>query len=158
MAGITCAQGALLKLAMARLHPGTDLIAGIAEVCRHHNIQSGSILTCIGSLRRASFFVVTPMDNPLGGGYSEPICLPGPVELISSQGTIGRDEQGGLFIHLHGALSDHAGHTHGGHLIAGACPVLITCEVLIGIFDGLTAVHRHDAEVAMKVLVPTRAG
>ncbi len=158
MERIHSATGAISEWVMVRLLPGTDVIEGIAEACRQHGIQSGSITTCIGSLRRASFFVVTPMDNPLGGGYSEPICLPGPVELISSQGTIGRDEAGNLFIHLHGAISDSAGRTHGGHLIAGACPVLITCEVMIGIFDGIKAVHRHDAEAAMKVLIPTRAG
>lgn len=154
----TSEKGGLAGLVLARLHPGTDVIGGIAAVCRQHGIESGSITTCIGSLQRASFLVVTSMDNPLGGGYSEPIALPGPVELISSQGTIGRDEAGNLFIHLHGAISDSAGRTHGGHLIAGACPVLITCEVMIGIFDGIKAVHRHDAEAAMKVLIPTRAG
>ncbi len=158
MVRITTATGALAELVLVRLLPGTDVIEGVAEACRQHDIPSGSILSCIGSLRRASFFVVTPMSNPLGGGYSDPISLPGPVELISSQGTIGRGEQGNLFIHLHGALSDSAGHTHGGHLIEGACPVLITCEVLIGVFDGLAAVHRHDAEVEMKVLTPERTG
>jgi hypothetical protein len=141
---------------VARLHPGTDLIEGITALCRQHGIQSGSILTCIGSLRRAAFLVVKPMDNRLGGGYSEPISLPGPVELVSSQGTIGQNAEGALFIHLHGAVSDSAGLTRGGHLIAGACPVLITCEVLIGRHEGLEASHRHDEEVAMKVLVPVR--
>jgi uncharacterized protein len=158
MARTTSAQGAIAKLVMARLHPGTDVIEGIAEVCRQHGVTSGSITTCIGSLQRASFFVVTSMDNKLGGGYSDPIALPGPVELISSQGTVGQDELGNPFIHLHGVLSDSAGRSHGGHLIAGACPVLITCEVLIGVFQGLNAVHRHDAEVEMKVLSPARPG
>lgn len=158
MVRVTSAQGTLSKLVMARLHPGTDVIEGIADTCRQHGIKSGSITTCIGSLQRASFFVVAPMDNPLGGGYSDPIALQGPVELISSQGTVGRDDAGNLFIHLHGALSDRTGHTHGGHLITGACPVLITCEVLISVFEGMEAAHRHDPEVEMKVLTPMRTG
>jgi uncharacterized protein len=153
---VTSERGGISGQLLARLHPGTDLIEGIAEVCRRHKVRSGSITTCIGSLQRASFFVVTSMDNALGGGYSDPIHLPGPVELISSQGTVGRNDAGNLFIHLHGALSDSTGRTHGGHLIAGACPVLITCEVLIGVFDGMHAVHRHDPEVEMNVLIPTR--
>ena len=157
MVRVTSAQGTLSKIVMARLHPGTDVIEGITEVCRQHGIRSGAITTCIGSLQRASFFVVKPMENRLGGGYSDPIALPGPVELVSSQGTVGVDASGAFFIHLHGVLSDSSGHSHGGHLIAGTCPVLITCEVLIGGFDGMAALHRYDPEVEMKVLCPERS-
>ena len=157
MVRVTYTSGTFSELVMARLSPGTDVIEGIAEVCRQQGIKSGSITTCIGSLQRASFFVVVPMENKLGGGYSDPIVLPGPVELISAQGTVGMDDQGSLFIHLHGVLSDSSGRSHGGHLIAGACPVLITCEVVIGCFEGLQAAHRLDPEVEMKVLIPVRA-
>ena len=158
MATTTSAHGTISKLVMARLHPGTDVIEGITEVCRQRGIRSGSITTCIGSLQRASFFVVVPMNNRLGGGYSDPIALQGPVELASSQGTVGVDDSGNLFIHLHGVLSDRTGNSHGGHLIAGACPVLITCEVLISVFEGMGAVHRHDPEVEMNVLTPVPTG
>ncbi|MCU0561928.1 MAG: DNA-binding protein [Desulfobacterales bacterium] len=157
MATTTCAHGTLSKLVMVRLHPGTDVIEGITDACREHGIRSGAITTCIGSLQRASFLVVKPMDNRLGGGYSDPVALPGPVELVSSQGTVGMDESGAFFIHLHGVLSDGSGRSHGGHLIAGRCPVLITCEVLISGFDGMAAVHRYDPEVEMKVLCPERS-
>ncbi len=157
MVKVTSALGALSGFVMARLHPGTDVIEGVTEVCRQHGIRSGSITTCIGSLQRASFFVVKPMDNRLGGGYSDPIALSGPVELVSSQGTVGVDESGAVFIHLHGVLSDSSGHSRGGHLIAGTCPVLITCEVLISGFDGMVAAHRYDPEVEMKVLCPDRS-
>lgn len=157
MVRTTSAEGILSKLVMARLHPGTDVIEGITEACRQNGIRSGAITTCIGSLKRASFVVVKPMDNRLGGGYSDPIALPGPVELVSSQGTVGVDESGASFIHLHGVLSDSSGRSHGGHLIAGACPVLITCEVLISGFEGMVASHRYDPEVEMKVLCPDRS-
>ncbi|MEW5910103.1 MAG: PPC domain-containing DNA-binding protein, partial [Thermodesulfobacteriota bacterium] len=130
MVKATYRQGSHSKPVVIRLHPGTDIIEGISEVCKELNIQSGSITTCIGSLQRASFFSVVPMENKLGGGYSRPISIQSPLEIISAQGSIGTDENDNLFIHIHGVLNDSNGNAHGGHLIKGECPVLITSEIL----------------------------
>jgi predicted DNA-binding protein with PD1-like motif len=138
-----------------RLSPGTDLITGIADVCRRQEIRAGAIASCIASLRRASFFVVVPMDNATGGGYSDPRHLTEPVEVVSAQGTIGEEENGEPFVHLHAALSDSNGHVHGGHLIPGTCPILITSEIVILPLAGIRLVRTFDADAGMPVLKPT---
>lgn len=137
-----------------RLSPGTDLITGIEEACRAHGVRSGAIVSCIASLQRASFFVVVPMDNAVGGGYSEPVHLDAPVEIVSAQGSIGAEADGALFVHLHAAVADSQGNAHGGHLLRGRCPVLITSEIVILPFTDLRLVRMHDAEAGMPVLKP----
>jgi uncharacterized protein len=137
-----------------RLSPGTDLITGIEGVCRARGIRAGTIVSCIASLRRASFFVVVPMDNAVGGGYSEPVHLEAPVEIVSAQGSIGEEADGGLFVHLHAAVADPHGHAHGGHLLRGRCPILITSEIVILPFTRLRLVRTHDPEVGMPILKP----
>ncbi len=137
-----------------RLSPGTDLITGLEEVCRTRGIRAGAIVSCIASLRRASFFVVVPMDNAVGGGYSEPVDLDAPVEIVSGSGSVGEEAEGGVFVHLHATLGDAHGAAHGGHLLRGRCPILITSEIVIVPFTGLRLVRTHDVEAGMAILKP----
>jgi predicted DNA-binding protein with PD1-like motif len=149
------AEAEINKAVFIRLSPGTDLLTGIACVCQERGIRAGSIASCIASLRRASFFVVVPMDNKTGGGYSDPRHLTEPVEIVSGQGSIGEEENGAPFVHLHAALADSRGHAHGGHLIPGTCPILITSEIVILPLAGLRLVRTFDADAGMPVLKPT---
>ncbi len=137
-----------------RLTPGTDLISGIEEVCREREIRSGAIVSCIASLRRASFFVVVPMANAAGGGYSDPVHLESPVEIVSASGCNGTEEDGTLFVHLHAAVADSQGRAHGGHILRGRCPILVTSEIVILPFTDLRLVRSHDPEAGMPVLKP----
>ena len=137
---------------MIRLHPGKDLIEGIAEVCMTQGLNSGVITSCIGSLQRASFFTVATLPNKIGAGYGDPIAMNGPLELVSAQGTIGLDGEANLLIHLHGAIADGRGHLYGGHLIKGKCPILITCEVMIAFLEGVRAVQQPDPKTDMTLL------
>ena len=148
----TYQQGSLSKVVVLRLPPGKDLIEGLAEACQAHGLKSGFISSCIGSLRKASFFTVVPLANKTGGGYSDPIAKEGPLELVAAQGTIGIDVEGNLLIHLHGALADSQGNLHGGHLIKGKCPILVTGEAMIAFLEGARAVQRPDPEAEMNLL------
>ncbi|MBW1692153.1 MAG: DNA-binding protein [Deltaproteobacteria bacterium] len=113
--GITFSEGHLSKAVTIRVLPGSDVIEGIEEACQNLGIKSGAIISCIGSLQRASVLVAE-----------------GPLELLSGQGTIGREEEGEIItVHIHGVVSDKEGHLHGGHLVRGENPVLITCEVMV---------------------------
>ncbi len=152
----TYQQGSLSKVVMIRLHPGADLVEGITEVCMTHGMKSGAITSCIGSLRRASFFTAVPLPNKMGAGYGDPTAIEGPLELVSAQGTIGLDVEGNLLIHVHGALGDGRGNLYGGHLIKGKCPVLITCEIMIAFLEGVRTEQRYDAETDMKLLTFTK--
>jgi len=150
--------GHLSKVVMLRVLPGTDIIEGIQEVCQKLEIKTGSITCLIGSLQRASLLIAVPMENKIGAGYSKPRSFPGPLELISAQGMIGQQKEGDIFIHLHGLISDKGGDVHGGHLIKGENPVLITCEVMISKVEGARMVRTYDTEVDMEVLMPSGSG
>jgi len=68
---------------------------------------------CIGSLQKASLLVTVPLNNKIGAGYSEPRSIDGPLELISGHGAIGEDD-GAVFVHIHGLVSDKDGNVYGG--------------------------------------------
>lgn len=142
------------RAAIIRVLPGFDVIEGIEEACRKLGITSGAIISCIGSLQRASVLVAVPLNNKIGAGYSEPRDLEGPLELLSGQGTIGREEEGNISIHMHVVISDKEGRLHGGHLIKGQNQVLITCEVMLARIEGIRIVRGYDPEVDMKVFFP----
>ena len=139
---------------MIRVLPGSDIIEGIEKVCQNMGVRSGAITCCIGSLQRASLLIAVPMNNKIGAGYSDPKVLDGPLELLSSQGTIGQEEGGGIFIHLHGVVSNKDGNVYGGHLIKGKNPVLITCEMMVSQIEGINMIRAYDPEVDMKVFFP----
>jgi predicted DNA-binding protein with PD1-like motif len=139
-----------------RVLPGFDLIEGIEEACQSLGIKSGAVTSCIGSLQRASLMIAVPLDNKIGAGYSDPRVIEGPLELLSAQGTIGLEEGGEVAIHLHGAVSDKEGHVHGGHLVKGGNPVLITCEVVVTQVEGIRTAKGYDPEVEMNIFIPQR--
>ncbi len=152
--GVNFAKGHLSNAVMIRIEPGFDLIEGIENVCQKFEIESGVITCCIGSLQKASYFLPVPLENRFGTGYGDPNILDGPLELLSGQGMIGKEENGEYFIHLHGLVSDKDRNVHGGHLIKGENPVLITCEIMISRIQGVKMIRTYDPKVDMKVLMP----
>jgi predicted DNA-binding protein with PD1-like motif len=142
------------RAAIIRVLPGSDVIEGIEEACQKLGIKAGAIISCIGSLQRASVMIAVPLNNKVGTGYSEPIKLEGPLELLSGQGTIGQDKEGEIItVHMHGVVSDKEGRLHGGHLVKGENPVLITCEVMLARIEGIPIVRGYDPEVDMQLFL-----
>jgi predicted DNA-binding protein with PD1-like motif len=147
-------EGNLSKAAMIRVIPGSDVIEGIEDACRKLGIKAGAIISCIGSLQRASVMIAVPLNNKVGAGYSEPITLEGPLELLSGQGTIGQEKEGEIIaVHLHGVVSDKEGHLHGGHMVKGHNPVLITCEIMIAEIEGIKILRGCDPKTDMQVFL-----
>ncbi len=72
-----------------------------------------------------------------------------PVEITSLNGNVAHEENGTLFIHLHGTFSDASFHAVGGHVtdleVAG------TCELLVRTFDE-EVVRSFDERVGLKLL------
>jgi predicted DNA-binding protein with PD1-like motif len=152
---VVFSAGRLSKAVIIRVLPGSDLIEAIEQACKETGIQAGIVVSCIGTLQRASFLVVVPVQNKVGAKYGDPLILEGPLEFLGAQGTVGLEESGDIFVHLHGLASDKDGIVHGGHLVKGQCPVLITCEVSVTQVEGVSLVRRMDPEVDMKVLMPS---
>ena len=151
---LTFTKGRLERAALARLAPGDDVIESIEEICRRMNFKCATITSCIGSLQRADIMIAVPLENKLGAGYSEPMTLEGPLELLCAQGSVGEDEKEGLFTHLHVSFSDREGRLWGGHLLKGKGPVLVTCEVMITELAGGRLRRQYDPAVELSILKP----
>jgi len=138
----------------ARLGPGADPIQGIAELVGQIGADSGSIVQCMGSLKRAKFMIAVDDGNG-GWRFSDPIIKEGPMEFLSAQGTWGHDaETGELIVHLHGFVVDANGQTHGGHFIAGGSEVMATCELGLLTGPGVTIRRKVDPAAGIPVLMP----
>ena len=151
---IKSAKGTIKDVVAFRLPPGTDVLDGITEVCKKHNIKNGIIMSALGSWRKAAFCnpVTTADGKP---GYSEPTVLNGNgfLELISMSGMICHDTEGNILPHIHITLTDERGNAFGGHLISG-CEVLLTTDIVIGILDDIIMGRRFDEEAGVLLFAP----
>ncbi len=132
------------KKVLGRILPGGDVLTGIEMIAAEAGIKNGWV-DCIGSLKETSFFILEKLPEKyprVGMGYGDPIHKEGPVELIMAQGTI---VDGGA--HVHGTMCGDDGVVFGGHMIKGASPVLVTCEVCITDAPGLKCARGDDGEV-----------
>lgn len=150
------AEGEIGKVTLIRILPGSDVVESIERACNETGIRAGIVVSCLGTLQKASFLFVVPARNKVGAAYGDPLTLDGPLEFLGAQGTVGQEEEGEIFVHLHGLASDQQGVVHGGHLVKGECPVLITCEVAILRAEEVSLVRRTDPEVGWKVLYPQK--
>jgi hypothetical protein len=129
--------------------------------------KSGNLISCVGSLRQASFIYIKPKPGGLmGAGYDAPTILEGPLELLTIQGPIVRDEGGEIFYHFHGTVMDKDAKVWGGHFfregtvmpdgqkLPGGNPVLATIDFTIIGHEGARIVRKLDPQLGMKALIP----
>ncbi|MFD2044580.1 PPC domain-containing DNA-binding protein [Ornithinibacillus salinisoli] len=114
---------------MGRLTKGVDLFEGIIQACEEHGIKTASF-QCIGSLSQVGFVQIA-LNEEKEIGYSDPIYLESPVELLAGTGFIGLDADGELDIHYHGLFVDSKGTISGGHFLRGENPTAVTIEYVI---------------------------
>ena len=148
------ASGKINRVVAVRLSPGEDLLEGLAEACKKHNLNNGLILSGIGSLRLARLFNPMPLpDRKIGYGYGSPLELVGPIELLAATGMICQGDKGETLFHIHLSVSDQNGGGWGGHLIEGN-RVLITADFLLGEIEGLTMGRKYNEEVELMIFNP----
>lgn len=147
------AQATNCRIVFGRLFPGTELLDGIKEICRAHEIRNGIVVSCIGSLNFARFVWATPDPfHKMGFRYGEPKVIAGPLELISGQGTIGtKATSGELFVHLHAVMTEDSGATWSGHIMEKGNPICVTAEIAIQAFDGVEIVRGTDEETNVEI-------
>jgi uncharacterized protein len=156
--GVYHASGQFAKAVPVRLRPGTDVMDGLTWVCELHEIRYGAILMGIGSLRQLSFQVLTPKpETKLGAGYTEPVVVQGPVEILSLQGVIFQSEEGETLLHVHGTFSDQHGKVYAGHVVKGANPILATLDAMIAEVADVKLIRRMDPDVGMGLFTPEPA-
>lgn len=145
------------RLVVGRLRPGTDLISGIAALAKEHGLRCGAIVSCIGSLQRATFVTLEPSpDSRVGAAYGDPIEVEGPIEFLGGRGLVGQDNTGTVRVHFHGVVSDAALRVQGGHFDPGGNPVLATLEVVIAEIEGVELARQFDEEVGLVVTYPSQ--
>jgi predicted DNA-binding protein with PD1-like motif len=101
-----------------RLRPNQDLKQEIVAFAKANNIQSGYIITCVGSLKKATLRLANQPDTNTWDDK---------FEIVSLVGTLGADSG----VHLHASISDGTGKTIGGHLTDGNL-IYTTAEIIIG--------------------------
>lgn len=152
------AVGALGRVIVARLSPGTELLSGITEMMEREGLRYAVILGGAASLRGVRLRNVRfePEAWPIRDEHRVFIELPGPLELLSISGNVSRRPDGAIHLHAHVVVSTGGpvpGQTFGGHLVEGAV-VLSTAEISIAEIEGIALARRMDPETRTLELYP----
>jgi predicted DNA-binding protein with PD1-like motif len=126
-----------MKIFPIRLKPEQDLKVSLKSFVEQNNIQSGFILTAVGSLRQASLRFANQDETQV---FEERFEI---VSLVGTLSTYG--------LHLHISLSDKNGKTIGGHLVDG-CIIYTTAEIVVGTTEDFTFLRTVDAMTGYKEL------
>ena len=100
-----------------KLGPYDDLYECLNIYIKEQNIQAGSIVTCVGSLRKINIRLANSTEFIEKEGMQEIVSLVGQIGLQRS--------------HVHISISDTTGYTMGGHLMTKGNLVYTTAEITI---------------------------
>lgn len=151
---IQSVEGQLGKTIVARLLPGTDMLEGIEEVCRQHEVKNGVILCSIGSLKQLTYtYPISEATAQVGIVYCEPIVIEGPIEFFGGQGIICQSEKGEYLTHFHASASDEKAKLYGGHMLVGS-PVLATVDLIINEVADVNMLRLFDEETGFVQFSP----
>lgn len=114
-----------------RLHPGQDLKQQILTFAKEQHIQAGYIITCVGSLQKATLRLA---NQPNTQSWNNKF------EIVSLVGTFGAD----CGAHVHLSISDSTGRTIGGHLTEGNL-IYTTAELVVGELTDVTFTRKLDS-------------
>ena len=121
------------RVSTFRLLPGMDLKQELRTFVRRHGVRAGSVLSCVGSLRKAALRLATGQD----GSSMKVLEVEEFFEITSLTGTVAYEEgereegeRGQFHVHLHMTLSDAEGRCVGGHVLAGNI-IFTTAEVTL---------------------------
>lgn len=122
------------KTIFLRLERGEELMDGIKAGCAAHGVQSGCIISCIGSLDKTAYTYIKPNPANISGiAYRETFVIDEATELICGQGTAGLND-GKVDVHLHAVMCDFDGKVFAGHMMPG-CIVCATTEIAIAVAE-----------------------
>ncbi|MEP7321908.1 MAG: PPC domain-containing DNA-binding protein [Saprospiraceae bacterium] len=122
-----------------RLGPDKDLKKEIIAFAKAHHIRAGYIITCVGSLKKASLRLA---DLSIATTWTQKF------EIVSLVGTLAEDGSA----HLHLSISDSTGNTLGGHLLDDNL-IYTTAEIVIGEAMDLKFTREEDSLTTFKELV-----
>ena len=106
------------RCVLARIKPNVDLIEGIEEICRRHNIHEATVRSGVGSIVGAEF-------------EDGRIIQERPTEILVLSGHIAPDHSGQPRADLSIAVIDMMGSIHEGKPVRGRNPVLVCFELVL---------------------------
>lgn len=146
-------KGTFKDVYVVRFMPGEDVMESLEKFVIEHGIGHGAVLSGIGSLLGCSY--LDPVVLGEGKyGYTDPIELPAPIELISMQGIICSQSDGKPSLHVHASFADATGNGYAGHFKTGNI-VMATVEVVIVSFDHICMKRDFDEEQGIPVFEPS---
>ena len=152
------AVGQAGRIVNGRLLPGCDLLRGILEMAKTHQVQSAWV-NAFGSLAKATFSPAVRRSeaDPDRVERWPNVHLAGPIEMWSGMGRLGVPQEGEPFIHFHGMVVTPEGQLYGGHFFPGGNPVYATFEVHMQEIVGVEFKLEMD-EVVQLPLIEPKAG
>ena len=114
------------RVIMVRINPGDDIILGLRQAVKEHDIRNAAILTGFGSVRHSHFHVVMSNDLPPAESYPK---SEQPLDVVAMGGLIidGR-------VHAHIDFSDER-NGFGGHIEEGCLALTFTVVALADLGD-----------------------
>lgn len=123
---------------IVRLDPDDDALVAIRDACDEHDVDTGAVVTGIGTFKRLSIHYVHTAEFPEDQSErNTDLDLEGAWEVTNVQGVVADGEP-----HLHVTAFDGE-RTVGGHLEEG-CIVHVLGEFTIRKIDGLELTRRPD--------------
>ncbi len=143
------------RLISGRLLPGCDLLQGIIEMARAHEVRAAWV-DAFGSLARASFSPGLRLSraDPDRVERLPTLDLEGPIEMWSGMGRLGLPPSGEPVIHFHGLVVTPEGQLYGGHFVPGGNTVYATFEVHIQEILGVEFRSEYDEALELPLIAP----
>lgn len=110
------------QILFCRIDRGEDLLKSIRKAIEDTKLDTGIVISGVGSLLKARIHMVASNDFPPRDDFLD---FEGPLEIVSLQGIIANGEP-----HLHISIVNRDFKSFSGHLEDG-CLILSICEVAI---------------------------
>lgn len=147
------AAGRVGRIICGRLLPGCDMLSGIIEMARSHEVKSAWV-NGFGSLAKANFSPGIRFSTATADRVERiaNVHLEEPIEIWSGMGRLGVPADGEPVIHFHGLLVDEEGRLYGGHFFPGGNIVYATFEVHLQEILGVDFQIEQDEEVEIPLI------
>lgn len=136
---------------------GESIFEGVKIALEAANIEYAQLTLLSGPLATAIYHTAPPeLTGRYLVAYGAGVDL-GAAQLLTANGTYGKNRHGEPLLHCHGVLRESAGGLHGGHLAVHACTVGETPLRVRGIATRSSGfVAGFDLTSNMDVLQPVR--
>jgi uncharacterized protein len=104
------------RLLVHRFSPGDRLVSGLDEFAKANGITSAVIVSCIGSITNLELHNLCGRSDD-GEFEHQDHDISTVLEIISAEGSIAPQPEGGIRTHVHIAVAKPSGEMIGGHCV-----------------------------------------